>query len=234
MKVIGAGFGRTGTASLKVALEHLGFGPCYHMYDVKQEPRRAADWRAAARGEPVDWSRVFAGYQSTVDWPGAAFWPELVAAYPNTPVILTVRDPQSWYDSATRTIFRSARPMQSPVQRLLFPVVTGLSADLRAFVRMADETVVQRVFDGRIADRAHAIEVFERHIEQVRRAVPADRLLVYRVSDGWGPLCDFLGVPVPQVPFPKGNDLSAYRRQNRGRQMRLLFAPVRAVLRSGR
>src|SRR5690348_10244023 len=109
MRVIGVGFGRTGTASLKVALERLGVAPCYHMYDVIEEPARARAWLAAAEGGKPDWDEIFAGYAATVDWPGAAFWRELLATYPQAKVILTVRDPQRWYDSTRQTIFRNAQ-----------------------------------------------------------------------------------------------------------------------------
>jgi hypothetical protein len=223
VKVIGVGFGRTGTASLKQALERLGFSPCYHMFDVVDDPSRMRHWLAAAQGQPVDWDEIFAGFETTVDWPAAAFWRDIVAHYPDAKVILTVRDPQRWYDSAVETIFANAGPMQNRAQRVVFPLLAKLSPDLGTFVKMTDAAVIRRVFEGRIADRAYAIEVFNRHIREVTEGIPADRLLVYEVSSGWAPLCDFLDVTEPRgVDFPRGNDARSFRREDRERMLRLL------------
>jgi hypothetical protein len=204
IKVIGAGFGRTGTLSLKAALEELGFAKCYHMTDVLARMDDARVWEAAARGEPVDWEALFAGYQATVDWPGCAFYRELMARYPDAKVILTVRDPERWYDSAVQTIY---------FVRNAFPAWAAAALPrMRGFRRMLDRVVWDGTFRGRFADRAFAIEVFNRHNEQVRRDAPADRLLVYEVHEGWGPLCAFLGVPVPEgKPFPHLNDAAEFR-----------------------
>jgi hypothetical protein len=204
IKVIGAGLGRTGTLSLKVALEDLGFARCYHMTEVLAHPEDARVWDAAARGEPVDWDSLFRGYQATVDWPGCSFSEELMRRYPEAKVILTVRDPEKWYDSARQTIYYVRRAIPTWA-RLLFP-------RMRRFTRMLDRIVWVGTFQGRFEDRPFAIEVFNRHNEQVRRTVPADRLLVYEVREGWGPLCAFLGVPVPDgKPFPHVNDAVEFR-----------------------
>jgi hypothetical protein len=212
MRVIGVGFGRTGTASLKIALERLGAGPCYHMFEIVEHPERARGWLAAARGEPVDWGTVLAGFESTVDWPGAAFWRELLDAYPESVAVLTVFDPQRWYDSMARTIFRGAPRAQSPFARRLTRVVLAGNRDMRDFADMVHEVVADRVFGGRTGERDHAVEVYERHLADVRATVPADRLLVFDVADGWPPLCAFLGVPVPDEPFPHVNDTAEFRR----------------------
>jgi hypothetical protein len=204
IKVIGAGLGRTGTLSLKAALEELGFTRCYHMTEVLAHLDDARVWDDAGRGEPVAWDKLFAGYQATVDWPGCSFYRELLRQYPEAKVILTVRDPERWYESALRTIYyvRHAFPAWSG---LIFP-------PMRGFRRMLDRIVWEGTFQGRFEDRSFAIEVFNRHNEQVRRDVPADRLLVYEVRDGWGPLCAFLGVPVPEgKPFPHLNDAAEFR-----------------------
>lgn len=197
LKVIGAGFGRTGTASMKAALEHLGLGPCYHMFEVIAKPERIEPWGRAADGEPVDWDDVLDGFQSTVDWPGCSFWRQLVDAHPDAKVVLTVRDPQRWYDSTYNTIYQ-------------FVEDTGSGADLDDFSRTMrpniDKLIWNGTFDGRFEDRDHAIEVFEAHNEQVRQGVPADRLLEFEVSQGWEPLCEFLGVDVPSEEFPHVND----------------------------
>lgn len=206
IEVIGAGLGRTGTLSLKAALEELGFSRCYHMVEVPAHMDHARTWDAAARGEPVDWDRLFDGYRATVDWPGCSFYRELLQKYPEAKVILTIRDPERWYDSARQTIYT--------VQHA-FPAWTGLIFPrMRVFRRMLDRVIWDGTFRGRFEDRASAIEVFNRHNEQVRGDVPADQLLVYEVGQGWEPLCAFLGVPVPEgKPFPHLNDAAEFRQR---------------------
>ncbi|HEY3506787.1 MAG TPA: sulfotransferase [Actinocatenispora sp.] len=204
MKVIGAGFGRTGTASLKAALERLGVGPCFHMSEVFEHPDRIAYFRAAARGEAVDWDAAFAGYASTVDWPGAAFWRELAKAYPDAKVLLSVRDPARWHASVRDTILPSG---DGPA---------GLAQEMPELVEpmaMMQDVIWQGTFDGRAADEAYATRVFTEHNAEVRRDVPAGRLLEYQVSEGWGPLCAFLGVDVPDEPFPHLNDTATFRQR---------------------
>ncbi|MEO3811828.1 sulfotransferase family protein [Sphaerisporangium sp. B11E5] len=222
MKVIGVGFGRTGTTSLKAALELLGYGPCYHMFDIVEEPSRITTWIDAAEGRGVDWDRAFQGFASAVDFPVAAFWRELTAHYPDTRVILTVRDAGAWYDSATRTIFKKARRARSLPARIGLKAVSLIAPDLGAFVKMTDVAIMRRVFDGRVADRDHAIDVYHRHVAQVIHEVPKERLLVYDVSDGWEPLCDFLDAAVPAQPFPRGNDAATFEREEKKRVRRLM------------
>jgi Sulfotransferase domain len=191
--VIGAGFGRTGTLSLKLALDRLGLGPCHHMRELFLHPGQIPVWQAATDGAPVDWEALLAGYRSIVDWPGCHFWRELADRYPAARVILTVRDPASWYRSASATIFRVVRekaPKDDPVAR--------------AQRRLA-RTIVEQTFGGGTGDEALATGVLELHDAEVKRAIPAERLLVYDVGEGWGPLCSFLGVPVPDEPFPRAN-----------------------------
>jgi hypothetical protein len=194
LEIIGPGFGRTGTNSLKLALEHLGFGPCHHMFEVRDNPELLPDWEAAARGEPVDWDRVFRGYRSQVDWPGARYWRELARHFPEAKVILTVRDPDAWFDSVQATIvpFIAARG-------------THPSPHVNAIAEMAYRTIVALIFEDRLSDRDHATRVFREHIAVVKAEIPAHRLLVLDLREGWQPLCDFLGVEVPDVPFPKTN-----------------------------
>jgi hypothetical protein len=198
MDVIGVGFGRTGTLSLKGALEQLGFGPCLHMIPLLEDPSRADLLSRAADGEGDILGEAFAGYRSTVDWPGTYFWRELVARHPDAKVILTVRDPQKWYASAQRTIYAAAT-----AHRALPPA-------MESGLRMAMKTVWDGTFGGRFADREASIKVFEEHNAAVRAEVAPDRLLEYRVTQGWGPLCDFLGVPAPGSPFPKVNDTASF------------------------
>ncbi len=222
--MIGVGFGRTGTASLKMALEQLGFGPCYHMFELVERPERARAWAAAADGGPVVWDEIFAGYGSTVDWPGAAFWRQLVDHYPDAKVVLTVRDSAAWYESTASTIHRATLRTSGRAARVSAWLPFGPRRLLRDFAPVVRRIVWDGVFDGRFADRRHAIEVFERHADEVRASVPAERLLVYEVSEGWEPLCAFLGVPRPDTPFPWVNDAASFRRRQRVQMARGLAA----------
>jgi len=236
LEVIGAGFGRTGTLSLKTALEELGFAPCEHMTVLFQDPARIALWDEAARakeaGQPFAWERLFAGYRATVDWPGAWFWRELLAAYPEAKVILTVRDPDRWYDSARGTIYRPHALRKGaeggPAARLgsvLFVLLGTLVPRARRGGEMVERIVWRGTFDDRFLDREHALAVFRRHVDEVEAAVPPEQLLVYEVKQGWGPLCRFLGVPVPAGPFPHVNDAADFQRTIRRR----FLAPVVAA-----
>lgn len=200
LDVIGAGFGRTGTASLKVALERLGFGPCYHMFEVIGDTGRVADWENVVAGGDVDWDAVFAGYRSTVDWPGAAYWRELVQRCPDAPVVLTVRDPHRWYRSTYDTIYQFAKHGGPP------PDTDPASAEVfERLLPVLNKMIWDGTFSGRFEDAAYAMQVFDQHNDHVRRSVSDDRLLVYEVSQGWQPLCEHLGVPVPDEPFPHVN-----------------------------
>jgi sulfotransferase family protein len=227
LRVIGVGFGRTGTASLRQALERLGFGPCYHMFVLAEQPWRARRWVEASHGR-AEWQAIFAGFGSTVDWPGAAHWREIVAAYPQAKVVLTVRDPQRWYDSMSRTILRGAPVLQRPAVRRAFDLLLLGNRDLRDLAEVVNQGVLDREFGGRY-DREHVTAVFERHTAEVRAEVPADRLLVFEVAQAWGPLCAFLGVPVPEEPFPHANETLEFQRWQRRGFVRLA-APRLAVL----
>jgi Sulfotransferase domain len=219
LEVIGAGFGRTGTMSLKVALETLGFGPCYHMTEVFANPEHVELWEAAARGEPVDWEELFRGYRATVDWPGAAFYEELMERYPDAKVILTVRDPERWYESARSTIFNIQGVTSSPIFTLTARFVPRMRRMRRA-ARMAGDLTRQSVFGGKLEDRRRALEAFVQWNENVTERVPAEKLLVYEVKEGWVPLCDFLGVEAPvDEPFPHLNDADSFRKMIRRRMV---------------
>ena len=209
LQVIGAGFGRTGTQSLQVALERLLGGPCYHMKNVlARHPQHIETWRAAARGDAIDWGQLFDGYVAAVDWPVARFYTEMLMVYPDAKFILSHRDPDRWYDSTARTIYRVRKVLRSASWRGLLPLL----GRRRTFVDMVDEIVWDGTFDGRFSDRRHAIGVYEAHNEAVRRAIPAERLLVFEVRQGWGPLCAFLGLPEPDSPFPHVNDSTTVTR----------------------
>ena len=214
MKIVGAGFGRTGTTSLKAALEKLGFGPCYHMTEVFAHPKHADFWVSAWRGESVDWEGVLGEYQATLDWPACTFYEELMERNPDAKVILTVRDPESWYDSVRNTIYELSNAIRSPISRTVFGLISLLTFGGFAGGRtpLADEIIWQGTFDGRFEDRDYAIRVFKQHNEEVKRKVPSGKLLVYEVKEGWGPLCEFLGVEAPDEPFPRLNDAAQLRR----------------------
>lgn len=186
LKVVGAGVGRTGTTSLKLALERLLGGPCYHMDQVFSHPEHMPLWRAAALGESVDWSVVFDGYVATLDWPSSAFWSELSAIYPDSLVILSYRSADSWWQSASSTIFPHYRKS------------TG------AWRSMMDEVFKNR-FTGATTDRLACIAAFNQHNELVRQSGLGHRLLEWQPSDGWEPLCRALDMGIPAEPFPHVN-----------------------------
>lgn len=204
LSVIGAGFGRTGTLSLKLALEQLGFAPCHHMLEVFANPDQAPHWHAAARGEPVDWQSVLRGYKASVDWPSAHFWRDLMTAFPSAKVVLSLRDPGRWYDSMSETILK-AMSQEMPA---------NADTTARHVGEMARYIVAEKTFGGNL-NKDHVIDVFNRHNEQVKREVPADRLLVFTAADGWEPLCRFLGVPVPASEYPRTNSKEEFWSHNR-------------------
>lgn len=194
LKLIGAGLGRTGTLSLKAALEAIGYGPCYHMSEVLTRPGSQEPWVKAADGQP-DWEEIFEGYQSCVDYPACNYWRELAATYPHAKVLLSVRDPEKWFESTQETIFS-----------------TGLEATLLASpMKEFFEKTTWRDFGDHIHDRAFMVEAFKAHVAEVQNTIPKERLLVFEAKQGWKPLCDFLGVPVPDTPFPHVNSRDELR-----------------------
>jgi Sulfotransferase domain len=200
LQVIGAGFGRTGTATLKTVLEQLGFGPCHHMIEVILHPEQAGFWERATRGEPVHWEEVFAGYNASCDWPSCAFYKELAERYPEAKVILTLRDPKAWYKSVSNTIMLAMKgPLTLPDGKRVGP--PGDFAPL---------LIGQKTFGGRFDEDA-MIEVFNRHNEDVKRTIPAGRLLVFDAVQGWEPICRFLDKPIPAMPFPKTNTTEEFQ-----------------------
>ena len=188
LKVIGAGYPRTGTSSLKLALEQLGLGPCHHMREIIMNPPSAALWVEAADGHP-DWERIFEGYQSCTDAPGCLFWRELADYYPDAKILLSVRDPEAWFESTQATVFSEA----------MLGMAKGTPLELFF------EKAVTREFGDRIHDREFMLAQYERRKREVMADVPPERLLVFDVREGWAPLCDFLGAPIPETPFPREN-----------------------------
>ena len=201
LKVIGAGFGRTGTLSLKIALERIGFGPCYHMMEVFPRPDHVAKWHRLAFEQSMDWDEIFRGFHATVDWPAARWWREIAAHFPDAKVLLSVRDPEAWYKSVTDTIYQ---PMKSPAP-------DGAPELVRLQSEMARKAILSETFDNRFEDKAHTIEVFQKHNQAVRDAIDPARLLVFNVREGWGPLCRFLEAPIPDEPFPRLNDTATFQ-----------------------
>lgn len=201
LDLIGAGLGRTGTLSLKAALERIEYGPCYHMIEVLAAPERASPWLEPEWSDSNNWDAIFHGYRATVDWPAAAFWRQLVERYPDARVLLSLRDADRWYDSVMNTIYPVMK--QGPPARA--PEI------LHSFHAMVYRLIFEQTFEGRLEDRAHAKRVFEEHNRAVIASIPASRLLVYESGDGWDPICRFLGVPVPNEEFPHLNDTAWYR-----------------------
>lgn len=201
LKLVGAGFGRTGTNSIKLALEQIGYGPCHHMYEVMGHTEQLPYWQAAARGEP-DWDAVFAGYVSCVDWPAVRFWREIAAHYPDAKVLLSVRPEDSWLRSIHRTIYPNMRDWRK--------MKPGYFRDV---VETAYQLVWLETFDGRLGDAEHAIAVYRAHNEAVKQAIAPERLLVFDPAEGWEPLCRFLGVAVPDTDFPHTNQSEEFDRQ---------------------
>ncbi len=204
IEVIGAGFGRTGTLSLKMALEQLAFTKCYHMHDLFAHPGHAETWTAIAQGNPANWPALFNGYRALVDWPCAYFWRELSDYYPQAKIVLTVRDANDWYDSIEQTIFTVInRSFPEGATQPQLP--KNASPVAAAQISMAKLMIADNLFSGRLEDRQHCIAVYEQHNAEVQRSLPAERLLVYNVCEGWSPLCHFLGTAEPDTAFPRSN-----------------------------
>jgi len=194
LQVIGTGWGRTGTDSMREALTILGFGPCHHMFEINANPALREAWRAVAKGAKPDWELLFAGYVSCVDWPSAYYWRELITLYPQARVILTARPVDSWWASFSQTLLPAIHQTADPDSL----VHTLLAA---------------QELQGRPDDRDHVCALYQAHVAEVLATVPPDRLLVHGLGDGWAPLCAHLGVPVPDVPYPSRNAAEAIQAQ---------------------
>ena len=188
LNVIGAGFGITGTESMKRALNRLSLGPCHYMFEIKIGSPEQKHWHCLLSGAAPDWDATYAGYGATVDWPGACFWRELAEHYPQAKVVLTVRDPKALYLSMDQTILKLLRSI-SPDDTTSIAWLIG-----------------QRELGGDYNDRDRMIEAFERHNAAVQAAFGPDWLLTYQLGAGWEPLCEFLGCDVPDDPYPMGNN----------------------------
>jgi len=229
MRVIGVGLNRTGTTSLALALDELGFGPCYNLRTLNSEPPRAADWITAETDPALaDWPRIFRGFESAVGSPTSAFWREIAAAFDSAKVILTVRPADGWYESVGATLTEALAPQPAALRLLTWQRLGHDDARAKANDEF-QERIWEREIGGDFSDRDRTIETFEKHIADVQANIPADRLLVYSVRDGWGPLCEFLGVPEPARPFPRENDRETFRRRLRGARNQVLVPRVLAL-----
>lgn len=186
LQVIGVGHGRTGTESMRTALEMLGYAPCIHMMVILSDPDAEKSWRRVIQDDNPDWNAVYQGWTASMDFPGTYYWRELLAHFPDAKAILTARDPDSWFDSISRTI--------SPIlDKLTDPESIGL------------KLMGEMVFDNRWHERDHMIAHYEKHNADVIAEVTADRLYIHNLGEGWDGLCDFLGKPIPKEPFPHTN-----------------------------
>ncbi|GAB3258982.1 sulfotransferase family protein [Kineosporia babensis] len=205
LKLMNVGLGRTGTTSLKRALETIGWGPSFHMFDVISDDDRLRSWeQIVVDGQEPDWEKVFEGYTSVVDGPGSLYYRQILQALPETKVVLTIRDGEEWYRSTYDTLYQFVlRARQSP------PPPDSTPARI---LRVTDSLVWSGLFGGRFEERDHAIAAFREHNQGVVNSIDPDNLLVYDVKQGWEPLCSFLGVPRPSEPFPHLNDTESMKR----------------------
>ena len=194
LKVIGAGFGRTGTQSLKIALERLNFGPCYHLFELLRNPKHYQLWENIVFYHNLDFSEIFKNFKSAVDWPASAYWKELYHLDNSTKVILTVRDPRKWYQSMRNTIYKN--------------YLNYLSTDDDRFKKIGDITlkpIFETIFQGAFEDKIKAIHIFNEHIANVKEQIPEKNLLIYTIGSGWDPLCKFLETAIPADNYPNVN-----------------------------
>jgi Sulfotransferase domain len=200
LTLIGAAYPRTGTMSVKRALDILGVGRSYHMHEVWQNPHHIPIWEAAGNGTMPDWHSLLAGYAATLDTPACLFWRELLLAFPDAKVLLLRRDPESWYDSMFATVYQ---------------VMTGPEGDADPALRMARRLFLEQHMHGRFEDRDFAVATYTKCCNDVIKEIPEERLLVYEAAEGWEPLCRFLGYDVPSEPFPRKNTRDAFLKRNR-------------------
>lgn len=206
LKIIGAGFPRTGTTTLKGSLETLGFKHVYHMKELLVNPEKLHYWKTLDETGDTDWDSLYKGYDATVDFPGYPWYKEHMKRYPDAKVILTVRDFESWYKSVDSTVFRAGP--QTPSEK--FKMIGKLLFSARArnvvkCIKWFKKVFFAEKLQGNFGDKAFAKKIWEDHIAEVKAHVPKDKLLVYDVRDGWAPLCNFLGLPEPAEPLPHLN-----------------------------
>jgi len=205
LKVIGTGQGRTGTTSLKIALEQLGFGKCYHMWELMNNPDQLIYFQKAERGENVDWDELFKGYNSACDYPVIRYYKQVLEKYPDAKVIHTMRDAESWFKSCSDTIFWAVKPSFRRLMGMMIRL--PFSATLRKRLRIFkfNEIMVGSSFGNDLKNKKKVIDYYNEYNSTILNTIPKEKLLVYDVKTGWEPLCNFLNVAVPSTPFPKSN-----------------------------
>ena len=198
LKIIGAAPGRTGTVSLMTALEYLGYGPCHHMKACIENAQQTKWFLEAANGQPMDWHDVFEHYQAAVDWPASAYYKNLLETFPEALVIFSDRPAEAWYDSVASTIYQVVPSLPGWLRKLV--------PHLDRWGQMVEQTIWQNELSGRFQDRRFAVQFFKDRLAEVRDVVPPEQLLVHSVKEGWEPLCRFLNVKVPSIPYPRANE----------------------------
>lgn len=209
LKVIGTGYGRTGTHSLKLALEQLGFGKCYHMIELVKKPDEIIYFENAAKNKEVDWDKLFENYQSGCDFPVCIFYKELLKKYPDAKVVHTIRDAESWYKSFSDTIFKVSRPKLRDILKIMMrlPFHPELIKTLRVF--KFNDSYLKKTFED-YDNKEKCITAYNKYNEGIIESLPRNKLLIFNVKKGWQPLCDFLNVPVPHTLFPLSNTTAEF------------------------
>ena len=193
IKIIGVGVGRTGTYTLKLAINQLGYGPCFHMEEVlKNMDVQVPLWSEALKGN-ANWSAIYEGFDSAVDWPTAGFYRELLKEYPKAKFILTDRDPETWADSFGSTIYKLVQGRNEAPEKM------------QEWLNMVNKVLTKTGFPDDL-EREELIKRFIAHNKAVRETIPRDQLLIFQVKEGWEPLCKFLDKPIPDMPFPRTNN----------------------------
>lgn len=201
---------RTGTMSLKHALEALGYNKCHHMIEVIGDESQLPLWQAYLNTGKGDYDSIFKGYKAVVDFPGSIYYKDLMKRYPDAKIILTVRDPEKWYKSVSDTIY----PIPRGFKRFMVSMMGLFNPKpryLAKFFKYVDELIWINFFEGKFLDKTYALKRFNDWNEEVKRTVPADKLLIFEINEGWEPLCKFLGVPVPNESFPWLNDTASFK-----------------------
>lgn len=212
IKIIGAGFPRTGTSSLKVGLEMLGFDECYHMKNLLINPYKLPYWNELETKGTTNYEELFEGFQAIVDIPGYLYYQTLMDQYPNAKVILSTRDFDGWYDSINSTLVKAVYPnFDFKLMILRNAIFRPVVFKSKKCVDMVKRTFFENQFEGNFSDKARAKELYYRHHETVKQTVPEDKLLIYKPGDGWEPLCTFLNVPVPEQEYPHLNKKENFR-----------------------
>lgn len=203
LEVVGAGFGRTGTLSLKLALEKLGFNKTYHMAELFQNADHLDLWEQALATGSCNWDKLFEGYRASVDWPACTYWKQLAEHYPNSKVILSLRNPDSWFESIHNTIYPTS-------------IKAAQSDDpfTKRWANWGNKLIWEDTFNDRVEDKKHAIDVFNANTEAVKNTISADRLLVFEASQGWPPLCEFLECKIPDEPYPRVNSTEEFQQRD--------------------